>query len=871
MKPIARILPLFAALAISSNSIEAAAPKKKAQKKRPARAQSVGPAINENKATPVNRIRVPEGFKVELIYSVPGTDQGSWVNLGLDNKNRIIVSDQFGGLYRFSPPPAGKALSPGDIEEVPADIRAVNGMLWAFGALYVGVNDYERKIDSGLYRITDSDGDDKLDKVEKLRAMQASGDHGVHALLLSPDKKSIYMITGNNTETTEAQTSRVPRVWGEDHLLPRMPDGRGHNRGRLAPAGIIYKISPDGKDWEIVSSGYRNIFDGAFNKDGELFAYDADMEYDFNTPWYRPTRVCHVTSGSMFGWRNGTGKRPEFYPDNLPPAVNIGPGSPTGVTFGYGAKFPAKYQDALYILDWSWGKIYAVHMKPDGSTYTGVKEDFISGSPLPVTDAVIHPKDGAMYFAIGGRRVQSGVYRVTYVGKESTAPAKHQPHRSKLFTLRKQLETFHGKTDPKAIKKAWPHLSHPDRFIRWAARIAIMHQPVKQWANKALKEKDYGKRVEALLGLAQVTGIDPFHRKPTDPPIDAAMGKKIIKALSEVDWSKLNDDQRITLVRAHQIALVRFDHPGRQLAEAIRDQLDPHFPANTFELNWVLCETLAYLQTPSVAYKTMKLIEAAPTQEEQMEFARSLRMVKIGWTKQLHTQYFEWFLKAANYRGGASFDKFIEFIRNDAVASLSREDKESLKEILAKQPVKKSPLEMLAEAMAGRSYVKEWKLDELAAAADTGLKNRDYAKGRKMFAAGGCFACHRFANEGGATGPDLTGSGGRYSARDFLDQVVNPSKVINEQFVPIEIVKLNGEKISGVVVNLNGDGVTVNTDMFDPNQRVTVDRKTVKSIEPSKISPMPQGLLNMMHKDEILDLVAYVLSGGNAKHAMFRK
>ena len=83
------------------------------------------------------------------------------------------------------------------------------------------------------------------------------------------------------------------------------------------------------------------------------------MEYDFNTPWYRPTRVCHVVSGAEFGWRNGAGKRPEWYPDNLPPVVNIGPGSPTGMIFGYGAKFPAKYQKALFILDWSWGKLYA--------------------------------------------------------------------------------------------------------------------------------------------------------------------------------------------------------------------------------------------------------------------------------------------------------------------------------------------------------------------------------------------------------------------------------------------------------------------------------------------------------------------------------
>ena len=428
-------------------------------------------------ATPVRNINAPEGFKVELLYSVPKPQQGSWVNLCTDNKGRIIVSDQFGGLYRFRAPAAGQPLKAKDIEKVPAKIRAANGLLWAFGALYVGVNDYERKMESGLYRVTDSDGDDQLDKVEKLRGMTTRGDHGIHAVLLSPDKKSIYLITGNNTTPAKSDASQVPLHWGEDHLLPRMPDGRGHNRDRMAPGGIIYNISPDGKHWEIVSSGYRNIFDGGFNRDSELFTYDADMEYDFNTSWYRPTRICHVTSGSMWGWRNGTGKRPEFYPDTLPPVINIGPGSPTGVTFGYGSKFPAKYQDAMYILDWSWGKIHAVHMKPKGSTYTATKETFITSSPLPVTDAIIHPGDGAMYFTIGGRRVQSGLYRVTYVGIESTAPVEHNPNINELARLRHSLEQFHGRQHSDALNAAWPHLDHPDRFVRWAALTAVQHQP----------------------------------------------------------------------------------------------------------------------------------------------------------------------------------------------------------------------------------------------------------------------------------------------------------------------------------------------------------------------------------------------------------
>ena len=140
-------------------------------------------------------------------------------------------------------------------------------------------------------------------------------------------------------------------------------------------------------------------------------------------PWYRPTRVLHVASGGDYGYRNGSGKWPAYYIDSLPPVVNVGPGSPTGVTFGYGAKFPAKYQDALYLCDWSYGKLYALHLAPKGSTYAGELEEFVAGTPLALTDVVVNPKDGAMYFAVGGRNTQSGLYRVTYHGGEPTAPA----------------------------------------------------------------------------------------------------------------------------------------------------------------------------------------------------------------------------------------------------------------------------------------------------------------------------------------------------------------------------------------------------------------------------------------------------------------
>lgn len=846
-------------------------PRAKRQQNKAKRPAAVGPAIKENKATPIDRIKVLKDFQVELLYSVPGSDQGSWVNLCVDDKQRILVSDQYGGLYRFAAPPAGQPLDPQTIEKVPAEIRAVNGMLWAFNALYVGVNDYEQKIPCGLYRVTDSDGDDQLDKVELLRAMEARGDHGVHAVLPTPDGKSLFLVCGNGTKPTQiAKTSPVPQIWGEDHLLPRMPDGRGFMRDVMAPGGIIYRVSPDGQKFEAFANGFRNVFDAAVNFEGELFTYDADMEYDFNTSWYRPTRINHVVSGAEFGWRNGAGKRPEFYPDNLPATLNIGPGSPTGMTFGYGAKFPAKYQNALFALDWSWGKLYAVHLEPAGSTYTATKEEFVIGAPLPITDAIIHPHDGAMYFTIGGRRVQSGLYRVTYVGRESTAPALPTKTESAQRTIRHQLEAFHGKQDPRAVHVAWPYLSDPDRFIRWAARTAIEHQPLTVWSTRAFSERDPAKQVEALLALARVAGVCPIHRKPDSPPVDEALRGKLIDALVALEWSQLNHEQRLSLVRTVEIVLNRFGLPDKARVEKLITKLDPQFPAATRELNWLLCETLAFLQSPTVASKGIALIESAPTQEEQLEYARSLRFLRAGWTTELREAYFEWFLKAANYRGGASFEAFIEFIRTDAEASLPESEKAALAELLARKPIRKSALENLSAMFAGRSPT-QWKLDELSAATQTGLKARNFENGRKMFAAAGCFTCHRFGNEGGMTGPDLTAAGRRYSPHDLLDQIVNPSKVINDQFSAVTVVTDSGSIHTGVIVNLSGDSLTLNTDLTDPNLRVSIDRKQIEQLEPSKTSPMPENLFSLLTKDEILDLLAYVLSGGDPKHDFFAK
>ncbi len=819
----------------------------------------------KDSATPVASLKVAPGFKVELLYTVPKGQQGSWVAMCTDPKGRLIVSDQYGKLYRLTPPPIGTTAEP-RIEAFDLPIGSAQGLLYAFDSLYVMVAE-EKPYGRGLYRVRDTNHDDQFDEVKLLRKMEGGGEHGVHAILPSPDGKTLTIVSGNQTKLTAINSSRVPLRWSEDHLLPRLWDGNGFMKGVLGPGGWIAKTDPEGKTWELFATGFRNEYDAAYNRDGELFTFDADMEWDINTPWYRPTRVNHVVSGAEFGWRSGAGKWPAYYPDSVGAVVNVGPGSPTGVTFGYGAKFPAKYQEALFINDWSYGKLYAAHLQPEGGSYTGKLEEFISGSPLPLTDSVIN-SDGAMYFAIGGRKTQSALYRVTYTGKESTAPSHGMKGAEAARAIRHTLEAFHGQADVKAVKTVWPYLGNADRSLRFAARVALEWQPVETWSDKALAEKDPEASINALIALARVSSRDSFHRQPTDSKPDPALQGKILSSLDRIAWSKLNDFQRLELLRAYTLAFTRLGPPDEATRVRCASKFDPLFPSISRELNAEIAPLLVYFDTPQAATKLVAHLSTAPTQEEQLDMARSLRVLKHGWSLAQRQTYFNWFLKAANFRGGSSLAGFLRDIKSDAVTTLSDLEKTRLASILEATPQKKKPLENL---LAGRATVKEWTVADLTPVLAQGLsKGRNFQRGRDLFGAVGCYNCHRFATEGGAVGPDLTGIGGRFGPKDLLESVIEPSKEVSDQYAPVHIIKKNGETVLGRIANLNDESIMIMEDMTAPGDFTTVKRSEIATLEPSKISPMPEGLLNTLHQDEILDMMAFLLSRGDSKAKMFR-
>ena len=823
-------------------------------------------------------IHAPPGFKVELIHTVSKAEEGSWVSITVDDTGRLITSDQYGGLYRLTPPELGSK-EPAKVEKLTAEISGAHGLLYAFDSLYVMVN--EKPYPAGLYRFRYNRSTDQFEDKTYIREIKGTSEHGNHSLALSPDGKSIYIACGNATVQPEPlEHTRLARPFADDQVIPRT--SKGGSMSDTEPHAFTLKVSPDGKRVEMVNAGMRNHFDIAFNALGDLFTYDSDMEWDAGTPWYRPTRIYHVISGGGYGFRESSGKLLGYCPDVVPPLIDVGPGCPTGVVSGLAAAFPAEYQNCIFACDWTYGTLYAVHLKPKGAGYDAKLEEFLSGKPLPLTDVVIG-KDKAMYFAVGGRRTQSAVYRVTYVGKESTAPAPDLTETPE-HKLRIELERLHDEgTGPEAIDKAWPHLGHADRLVRYAARVAVERQPAKLWAARALTQTEPMAALESAVALARMGGKE--HQND------------VLTILQRLDFAKLAEAQQLALIRGYELTIARDGLPeGDALAKSIA-QLDAVYPAKTNDLNRELSRTLVALGSPSAVAKTMQLMASAKDDEvswlsvermtrndhygpkflregdarpntQQIAYAYALRVAKTGWTPDLRVAFAKWFASTAPWQGGNQFRGFIDTIQKDALANITADAGE--RKGLAKLTIA-APSSTTATIVPPHGPGQNYTVDEATALAKDGLHNRNFARGHELFIAAACQACHRLGNEGGGVGPDLTGAGNRYTLRDLLENIVEPSKVISDQYESSILELKDGSTIIGRVTNEEGGILQVATNPAAPGEITEVRNDTIKSRKVSPTSLMPPGLINSMNADELKDLIAYLLSGGDAKNKMFKK
>lgn len=291
---------------------------------------------------------------------------------------------------------------------------------------------------------------------------------------------------------------------------------------------------------------------------------------------------------------------------------------------------------------------------------------------------------------------------------------------------------------------------------------------------------------------------------------------------------------------------------------------------------------LSYLQAPGIVGRTLALMDTAgPTPEpdwlavakrntnyggtvermianlppaQVIHYINCLRVVKGPWSKEERKRFFSWFDQLLQKSGGESYSGFIKDLRNQALITCTSEEREWIEKL---EPV--ATPHPLANLPPVKGPGREWTITEIEKLAATGLAGRDRENGHKMFQASLCAACHRFNGEGGSAGPDLTAVGGRFSVHDLAEAVLEPSKVVSDQYAFDTVIKKDGSQVVGKLIEEKDEHWILATSPFDFSATIEIERSEIKDIKPSPISPMPAGLINRLNPDELKDLLAFLL------------
>lgn len=767
---------------------------------------------------------LPSGFILTKLRDA-AEDEDSWVSLAIDPKGRIIIAQEQRGLLRFTLSDNNREIV--DVERINETLEECRGLAFRGETLFANANDSK-----ALFRLRDNDGDDQYDEVVEIQATTGSVGHGRNDLATGPDG-NLHSIHGDVVDTPDRSTFFT-----------------APEPGNPKPLGHWVSLGDGDTGWEIFARGLRNPYGIDFHRDGDPFTYDADNEGDVGLPFYRPSRINHLVRGANYGWHQRPGNTrsiPVYAPDTVPTTFDVGRGSPTGVKFGYRSNFPAKWRDAFYALDWAYGRIIAMHTVPRGASYYASGEVFLEGRPLNVTD-LDFAEDGSMFFTTGGRKTKSALYRLRYDATANTAkPAKPtvQESERKIFSEisrshRKKIEQASGPVT--SDSPCWVFLGSADPWLRNAARIRLENRPVSEWRDLIFTKTGGRGRLTALLALVRQGDVE-----------DRTFAVESASTLDSREWGRTG---KLTFLRICELGFtVAVGGPATQnISRYAHDWIDSPASPVTREC----ARILAHIQDPKAVGRTLLLLTESATQGDRLHYLEMLSRMRTGWEEDARVSYFKSIAIARETsRGDRFMPPFFESLQREALSSAPEQKRDSLALLL--EP---APPESPAPSEA-RKFVKNWSMtdfsdDDLAEAPQI-----SYAEGLALFRAGQCHRCHSFGSEGYPVGPGLSTVASRFSLRDLLQSILEPSAVVSEVYRNSIVELHDGSSINGRILrdDFRQSTLYLSTNPFAPTEMTTVSKDRIKRVTESEISPMPPALLSGLTKKEIVALLHWLRSG----------
>jgi putative heme-binding domain-containing protein len=541
-------------------------------------------------------MRVPAGFEVtEFADSKLANDIFC---MTVDPQGRVLVSGR--GYIRMlvDEKGSGAATRAIDVADGPKD--GAQGLFREDQWLYVSG-------DGGLRRYRMRDDGTADGPSELIRAIKTGGEHDAHAIRRGPDGW-LYLLCGNNA--------------GINRSFAQLPTSPIHN----PVAGCVLRFSPDLKSSEIVADGFRNPYGFDFNSDGELFTFESDNERCVSLPWYEPTRFYHVVPGGHYGWLSPQHAQfwrlPASACDTVPPVLDEGRGSPTGVVCYRHAQLPEHYQGGMFLCDWTFGRVYFLRLKRSGATYTATSEVFLESvgeNGFAPTAIAVHPVSGDLFLSIGGRGTRGAVYRIRYpknidaINVEAVAKLQPKPRSldwyegaekklvaqaqvadplERLHALQ-MIERYHDRFPQQqllaAIQRNW---DHADRLIR--QRVTNLVAGLDDKGRQALSLSAEGSRQHITLALGCV---------------ESAPEQALQFAREVLESPQSKNDEKLDAVRVLQLLMGDIVDPRQQgtawegysargtgkIADAV-PALRKLFPTKDGDLDREISRTLAMVE-----------------------------------------------------------------------------------------------------------------------------------------------------------------------------------------------------------------------------------------------------------------------------------
>ena len=420
--------------------------------------------------------------------------------------------------------------------------------------------------------------------------------------------------------------------------------------------------------------------------------------------------------------------------------------------------------------------------------------------------------------------------------------------------------------EPLMVDRLIHALDDEDRFVRYAARLALQRVEPAAWYERALESTLDERPRGTLEGLLAVVLTEPS-KEEADVVFDR---------LAELSDVSMDVETLLDYLRVVELALIRDPARGEEepsprtgFMDAVGPNLLAIFPQEDRRANQELQTVLAYMETPGVQEALLAALQLEKPQEEQIHTAYALRTVETGWTPEHRDRLVGWYDFAWEFGGAASMEGFLKNMWDSTLELLPEDERKAAEQryenMLAAREEQARALmaELDGKRSEIRSELAQMSFEELADYLEydpMAYRSPNLEVGQRVFMQARCVDCHVFGDLGRGGGPDLSTVVSRFRRRDILEAIMHPSKVISDQYRAVDVELDNGEIVTGMVLQDTDELLSIITIQ---GEKRDIPKADIIEQYTAQTSVMPEGLLDTMSLGELVELMHFLERGSD--------